>query len=296
MSAPSTLHTGSRAASPGWLDWALWPVLVTTPTAAAAWLLERRLPGVAVTVLVVGVFTALVAVLERARPDRVEHVPLDQPLHREVAHFLLSFELGYGLALAASAVLAQALSALVAIPRWPGGWPMALQMLVGVLAYEATSYWQHRLFHARQGLWRFHALHHSGPRLNLVRAVRFHAVDIFAASFVAYAPLIVLGAPDRLFTLLGVLLSTLGVLQHANVRVRTPAWLDWLVCTPAVHRHHHSIDRGESDRNFGNTLMIFDVLFGTYARPRPGGPAVMGIEDDQVPRDLWGQISGPFRR
>jgi sterol desaturase/sphingolipid hydroxylase (fatty acid hydroxylase superfamily) len=278
------------------VDWALWPVLVASPVMLALRLLGTRLPGPLVMPLALTAFAVVVAVLERVRPERSAHVELDQPLSIEVAHFFFSFEVGYGIASAASMLAGAGLRRLLpGFPAWPAGWPLAVQVALGVLIFEGTSYWQHRLEHEVPIFWRFHALHHSGARLNCIRAVRFHAVDIGTATFVAYVPMELLGASDRLFTVLGVLLSSLGLLQHANLRLRTPAWLDAMVCTPAVHRHHHSIVRAEHDRNYGNTVMLFDWLFGTYARPvRPEGPEVMGIEKDPVPRTFFGQVMDPL--
>jgi sterol desaturase/sphingolipid hydroxylase (fatty acid hydroxylase superfamily) len=293
VDSPSLARRGPIATV---IDYAIVPGLIGGATLGASFLLGRGVPGVVVTIVAVGVMTGVAGVLERVRPERAESVPFDQPLWMEAAHFLLSFELGYGIALGACELTRMGLGAIVTLPRWPAHWPMAAQLVAGVLLYEGTSYWQHRFIHRFPWFWRFHALHHSGGRLNLVRAIRFHAVDIGTAAFVAYVPLVLLSASDELFTLMGVFLSALGVLQHANIRVRTPAWADLLVCTPAVHRHHHSRDLAESNHNFGNTVMLFDLLFGTYGRPRPGGPVAMGIEEDPVPRDLRGQILGPFRR
>jgi len=272
------------------LDYAIWPLLLGGSMWTAHMLLELGLAPPAVTPIVVVAFTAVVAALERIRPERSEYTAPDQPLWIEAAHFVFSFELGYGAALLLCEVVASATRSVVALPAWPSQASSALQLTLAVLLYEGTSYWQHRLIHHARWLWRFHALHHSGARLNLLRTARFHALDIGSAAFVAYLPLVLLGAPDRTFTLLGVLLSALGVLQHANVRMRTPAWLDWMVCTPAVHRHHHSRARREHDTNFGNTVMIFDLLFGTFGRPRRAGPALVGLENDRVSASFWGQV------
>lgn len=278
------------------IDYALWPALVLLPWACAAALLRAGLPPLWVTPAVVGPLAAVLAALERLRPERAEYLRPDRPLWLEAAHWIASFELGYGLSLLACEAFAWAIRRAIPLPSWPSSWPLLAQMGAAIFVYEATSYWQHRLLHERAGLFRFHALHHTGERLNFLRAGRFHAVDIGTAAFVAYAPLVALRAPDSLFAHLGVLLSALGMLQHANIRMRTPAWLDALVCTPAVHRHHHSRDRAESDRNYGNTVMLFDALFGTYARPRPEGPAAVGIEGDTMPEGFWAQWLAPFRR
>ena len=44
-----------------------------------------------------------------------------------------------------------------------------------------------------------------------------------------------------------------------------------IVVTPDMHRVHHSIDRRETDSNFGFNLPWWDRLFGTYrAQPAAG--------------------------
>lgn len=275
------------------IDHAIFPVAVVSAQFLCWWLLRLGVPNFWVTPLVVAPALGLVWIAERVRPERPT-LPRDYTLVREVLHFLFNFELGYGLALG----LLWLLERLVHPPRsWPTGWPMVAQVVLAVCLYEGTSYWQHRLFHRRARLWPFHALHHSGRRLDLIRAARFHAVDFVAVAFVAFLPLMALGVTDDVITMLAVLVSILGLLHHGNVRQRTPAWLGYVFCTPAVHRRHHSASWPESNANFGNTVMIFDVLFGTYGPPDPVGPAAMGIDGDELPaQGFWQQALGPFRR
>ncbi len=277
------------------MDYAIFPFFAVGSMIAARALQARGVPNLLITPIVVGAFTALAALLERVRPEWPHPTRRDLPLTLEAAHFLCNFELGYGLALLVSALLERALR--VAFPPvWPSGWPIALQLLLAVTLYEGSSYWQHRLLHRRSSLWPFHALHHSGAYLDLIRAARFHCVDFGTAALLAYLPLVVVGTPDDVVTLLAVLVSVLGLSQHGNIRQRTPAWLDRLVCTPAVHRRHHSRTWSESDANYANTVMIFDHLFGSYGKPHPIAPAVMGLEEDPLPTGFWAQFLGPFRR
>jgi sterol desaturase/sphingolipid hydroxylase (fatty acid hydroxylase superfamily) len=42
----------------------------------------------------------------------------------------------------------------------------------------------------------------------------------------------------------------------------------WLLVTPEMHRIHHSVDRRETDSNYGATLSIWDHLFRTH-RDKP---------------------------
>lgn len=274
-------------------DYATFPFFVLCSTTAAWGLLGYGVPNLLVTPIVVGAFVVLSFVLERTRPERIQPAQRDFSLLLEAAHFFFNFELGYGLSLLASAGLERAVR--IVLPKaWPSSFPMPLQLLLAVTLYEATSYWQHRWFHRRPRLWAFHALHHSGAWLDFIRGGRFHFVDFATVAFMAYFPLVVLGTPEDVITLLAVLVATLGLVHHGNFRVRTPAWLDWLVCTPAVHRRHHSWFWTESDANFGNTVMIFDVLFGTYARPHPVGPDRIGISEDPLRPGFFAQVFDPF--
>lgn len=277
------------------IDYAIPPLFVLSALAATA-AVQGRVPEFLVTGLVVGALALVAAILERVRPERSEYVKLDQAFAVDAAHFFLNYHLGYVLAVGACAALGYCLNPYLQRPLWPSHWPLALQIGFAVFLAEAVSYWQHRLFHRVPWLWQFHALHHRGERLNLMRAGRFHFVDIGPAAFMALAPLVVLGAPDTMLTWVASISGILGVLEHANIRMRTPAWLGWIVCTPALHRHHHSRTPAESNRNFGTLVMLFDMLFGTYQAPRPGGPLAVGIEDDAAPRGFWKQVFAPFRR
>ncbi len=276
------------------IDYLLWPCLIIGPTMLAGVLLNHGVPNVVMTLLVVGALVVLVAILERVRPERIEHIPLDQPLWIEAGHLLFGLELGYALALSLCVLVAQSVREFLHLPMWPSNWPITYQLIVGLLLYELASYWQHRLAHLVPRFWRFHALHHSGARLNLARTGRFHIIDVGTAAFMGYLSLMLLAAPDYVLAQLGVLLSALGILQHANLRIRTPNWLDHLVCTPAVHRHHHSCIRAESDSNYGNSLMVFDLLFNSFRRPHPQGPEGIGIEGDAVPRGFLRQVLSPL--
>jgi len=275
------------------VSYSIFPVFITVSILFALYLQSIGIPNIVVTPTVVAPFVVVVIVLERLRPLR-NFVQRDFSLALEAMHFVFNFEFGYGLALLASRWLEQGVKKTVPV-YWPTDWAVGYQLLLAIVLYEASSYWQHRLFHHRRKLWAFHALHHSGAHLDFIRAGRFHFVDFATVAFIAYLPLVILGAPDRVVTLLAVLVSILGLVHHGNVRQLTPIWLDYVVCTPAVHRQHHSMNRQECNANYGNTIMIFDMLFGTYNKPRAPDPVSIGIEDDPLPERFWGQMTMPFR-
>ena len=279
------------------LDYGTIPVLLAGMVIATRALLDLAVPPMLASGLVVGAVAAVVAILERVRPERDDQRAFDQPLRVEIAHFIFNYNLGYALALAACVPIGRAAAALFPVAPWPSGWPLALQIALAAVLSEGVSYWQHRLSHRNRWLWKFHALHHSGGRLNLARTARFHLVDIAPGAFLVFLPLVVLRAPESIIGWAGTIAGTFGVLTHANLRLRTPAWLNRLVCTPAVHRFHHSSNGPESNANFGTLVMLFDHLFGSYRLPTGPGPAAVGIQNDPVPRGrFWPQMLAPFRR
>ena len=275
--------------------WALLPVTLAASGAATLALSAAGLRPVVVTALVVGACAVVLAVCERLSPVREDWLAPDQPLYVDALHYVLGNAVGVTLGYTASERLFASLGPRVGA-WWPSAWPLAAQLVLAIVSSEGVAYWQHRAAHRWPWLWRFHALHHHGGNLNVVRAARFHVVDLGSAAFFTVAPLHLCGAPERVLLLVSVLNGVQGLLDHVDARVRTPAWLDGWFCTPAVHRAHHSIERAESDANFGTTLMVFDRLFGTYVAPSGPTPARVGVVDDPTPRGFFAQVRAPFRR
>ena len=278
------------------IDYWIWPIFLAVGIGSTVWLLRWQLPGILVSSLVVGTAALFAAILERIHTEKSEYKPLDLPFTTDLAHFLINYQLGYAIAIAGCMVVEVFFTRYLGWHLWPGHWHLIWQVLLAGFLAEGVSYWQHRLVHQIPWLWKFHALHHSGERLNLIRAGRFHFVDIGTGAFFVFLPLVMLGAPEQIVTWIAVIAGIFGVLEHANIKMRTPSWLHKIICTPAVHRHHHSAHPKESESNFGTLIMLFDILFGTYAQPDEQGPTKMGIEQDPVPRDkgFWKQMIEPF--
>lgn len=163
-------------------------MLFFAPIAAAVVRVDRGASEVVATLASVATLGLVAWILERVRPERREHTRPDQPAWMEAAHFFVGVELGYALAMGLCELAHRAL----ALSVWPMRWPLAVQIVLAVVIYEAVSYWQHRLFHRSRRLWAFHALHHAGGRVNVVRVGRFHADDIAVPTFVGYVPLVLL--------------------------------------------------------------------------------------------------------
>jgi len=85
--------------------------------------------------------------------------------------------------------------------------------------------------------------------------------------------------------------------------VALPPWLEpvarWIVVTPQMHQVHHSIERAETDSNFGFNLPWWDRLFGTYcAEPAAGEQNVvigLPIFRDIAELTIVRLLTQPFR-
>ena len=154
-----------------------------------------------------------------------------------------------------------------------GPLPVWISIAASVVLLDLAIYLQHVLFHAVPALWRLHRVHHTDPELDVTTGVRFHPVEILLSAVFKVAVVGALGAPVAGVIAFEIVLNAGSLWSHGNLRLSDTAdrLLRIVVVTPDMHRVHHSIDREETDRNFGFTLSWWDVLFGTYrAQPRAG--------------------------
>ena len=179
-------------------------------------------------------------------------------------------------------------------PLWPETWPLFAQIALGLVVVEAGLYWKHRLAHEWPWLWRFHAVHHSVTRLWFFNTGRFHVVDTATGLLVGMPVLLLLGAPQPVLLMVSAVTAVIGMLTHSNIEMRCGP-LNYVFNTPELHRWHHSKVLDEGNRNYGENLMLFDMIFGTYINPPRRPPADIGIEAPMPPNFL-GQLKAPFTR
>lgn len=175
---------------------------------------------------------------------------------------------------------------------WPRDWPLWAQVVLGVIVAEFSLYWGHRLAHETPFLWRFHAVHHSVVKLWFLNTGRFHFVDSLKSIVPGFLILAALGAPMEVVQWLSVITAFIGMLTHCNVEMRF-GWLSYVFNTPGLHRWHHSKDLREGNRNYGENIMLWDILFGTYYDADYRPPADIGIKEAMPPRFIH-QLVWPF--
>ncbi len=147
--------------------------------------------------------------------------------------------------------------------------------VAGFLAYDVLYYWAHRAHHGIALLWAVHEVHHSGEDMNFGLAVRQSPFGD-ATTWLFFLPMALVGVPVEIF--LGVTAIQL-VFQYAihNTFVKSLGYLEWILVTPSQHRVHHARNHLYIDKNYGNVLVIWDRLFGTYQPEVAAHPVVYGL-------------------
>ncbi|MCU0855933.1 MAG: MFS transporter [Rhodobacteraceae bacterium] len=169
--------------------------------------------------------------------------------------------------------------------------PFWVAVAVSMLLLDLAIYLQHVMFHAVPGLWRLHRMHHADLDFDATTGLRFHPVEILISMAIKLAVVAALGPPAVAVLLFEVILNGTALFNHANIDLPRPIdrWLRWIVVTPDMHRVHHSVDRRETNANYGFNLPWWDRLLGTYvAQPAKGHEGMeIGIEQFRTRRDLW---------
>ena len=245
-----------------------------------------RIPHVEVSWALFIVPVAAIFVLERLAPAQRNRPLLSAATGQDVFWFLVETALRATLYFYAAGVLVWAHRRLGGFTvEAARAWPIPLRALLGVMVYDLALYAHHRLFHHR-GLWDFHAVHHSQPRLSLFTAARFHVVEKVVARAMIFPPLVVLGLSQTETFLTAWLVAWHTRFYHANIRTGLgPLW--YLVVTPQSHRIHHSVEAHHRERNFATHFPLWDMLFGTHHWRRDEYPAT-GIEDPAFPLERSG--------
>lgn len=143
------------------------------------------------------------------------------------------------------------------------GWPTWAAAALGLVVYELFAYAYHRGMHGIDAWFRLsHQMHHSAERLDVYGAFWFSPLDIVGWTLVPSVALTLLGLPPAAATATILVVTFLGIFQHANLR--TPRWLGYLVQRPESHTIHHA--RGIHAKNYAD-LPLIDMLFGSFENP-----------------------------
>ena len=277
----------------------IFPLALVAAVASVMVAIERGANPVAAMFSVYLTGMIVVTMLERLLPfDRAwNHSKGD--LAADAASLPTAFAVGSlvsPVSAAAALAIATWLSSTFGIGLWPVHWPLLAQVALASVVAEFFDYWAHRAMHESPLLWRFHTIHHSAPRLYWLNATRTHPGETLFRGFVGGLPLAVLGVGAPVLAVWMVIGRVAGLFQHANIDFELRPF-SWIFSIGELHRWHHSARVEEANRNYGNTFIFWDALFGTRFLPpdrsRPDAVGIAGL--DAFPRSLPAQLLAPFR-
>lgn len=176
---------------------------------------------------------------------------------------------------------------------WPHHWSIIWQVLFLMIIADFLRYWLHRAFHEISWLWPFHAVHHSPHKLYWLNVGRFHPIDKAMQYLFDVLPFILLGVSEQVLALYFVFYAINGFFQHCNIRLSL-GFLNYLISGPELHRWHHSIIAKESNKNYGNNLIIWDCIFGTRFLPKDKSVDQLGLINREYPLSFIQQLKSPF--
>jgi sterol desaturase/sphingolipid hydroxylase (fatty acid hydroxylase superfamily) len=208
----------------------------------------------------------VVALWELCRPRRRREFPALRRRLANIGFWILNLLLAAFL-LPPAGFARPRLAALsgLSFPSWPIA-DAGLSLVAGFLLLDLMHYAIHRCEHAVPFFWRFHALHHSDPDVDVTTSVRHHPIEYVPASAVYWLAVLLLDIPAVVVVSHGLAVFGTAALQHGNIRL--PEWVErWLqpmLVTADMHRVHHSVVFDQANSNYGAVFSVWDRFFGTY--------------------------------
>lgn len=153
----------------------------------------------------------------------------------------------------------------------------ALTWVIAFVVYDFIYYCTHRAHHRVALLWAAHVVHHSGEDMNFGLALRQSVLSELTMG-VFFLPMAVLGIAPEVY--LGITALQL-IYQYSihNTYVGHLGVLERIFVTPSQHRVHHGCNRLYLDKNYGNVLVVWDRLLGTYQPELAAHPPVYGLRE-----------------
>ena len=280
------------------LAWLHYPVVMTLAFSLFAVLRGAGMSLVPSTYLPVVIAAAIVTFLEIRFPHRSEWRPAAGEVKTDLAFMtvvqlafppLLGFVFTYALIEPARALNLP----LAAV--WPHRWPVWAQAVLMVFVVDFLRYWLHRAAHANDTLWRLHSVHHSVAQLYWLNTARFHLIEKGMQMVLDSVPFLLMAVDPTVLALYYIAYAVNGFFQHCNIDVRYGV-LNYIVGSAETHRWHHSRVPREANANYGNTVIVWDLLFGTWFLPRGRQVQQLGLSDPDYPKSFWALMRAPFGR
>lgn len=286
------------AASTRTAPWIIYPAVMVSAYAMFAALQMAGVSLVLSTYIPILISAAVITTIERVLPYRAEWQP---PAGEVITD--LTFMVVVQLALPPLVSLLFALALIEPVRAldlpvhswWPHALPAWFQAVMMVLSVDFMRYWLHRFSHENETLWKLHSVHHSVEQLYWLNTGRFHPIEKTLQMSLDSLPFVLMGVHPQVLALYYLSYATNGFFQHCNIELRYGV-LNYIVGSAETHRWHHSRVPRESNANYGNTVIVWDLLFGTWFLPKDRTLESVGLQDPTYPTSFVRLMKAPFDR
>ena len=152
----------------------------------------------------------------------------------------------------------------------------AFLMLIAILLTDLLNYIKHRMEHKIPLLWDLHELHHSSTEMTILCKYRgLPLSDILTSPLLlpvsVFSGLLLSQTLNTGFILPLIIYATYISLNnfadfigHSSTIILYHKPISYFLMSPSNHLIHHSANKEHYDKNFGQFLAIWDIMFGTY--------------------------------
>lgn len=132
------------------------------------------------------------------------------------------------------------------------------------LLTDLVWYWYHRLAHEINIFWAVHVVHHQSEDFNYTVSARITVFQaVVRCMFWCVLPLI--GFPAVMVSVFLLVHGLYPFFIHTQSLGKW-GWFEKFMVTPTHHGIHHASNPEYLDKNYGDVLIVWDKLFGTFAK------------------------------
>ena len=168
--------------------------------------------------------------------------------------------------------------------------------VIAWVIYDFLFWLIHLLGHKVRIIWCMHNVHHQPKEMKLSVAFRGSLFDfVIVPHNILWLPL--LGFHPFLVLIVDSIGKFYGIIVHVNEKWfpnKKRTWLENILISPSAHRVHHATNHVYLDRNYGETLSIWDRFFGTYQNEIVSEPPDYGLIKHVDSEDLFDAQANEF--
>ena len=173
------------------------------------------------------------------------------------------------------------LNHLYKLPQW-------VEFVIAFILLDYTIYIWHVLLHRLPILWRFHIVHHTDLDLDVTTAIRFHFGELFASLIYRGAAVFLIGASPIMVLIYEIAFEAATQFHHSNWKLpfTLEKVINKILVTPRMHGIHHSVIKGEMDKNYSTIFSMWDRLHYTLKVNLHQSDITIGVDSYQKASEL----------